>query len=187
MQADAPAPGDSAMTLRIEHRRLTVLGIVAILSGLVGCSMFKEQVTPKLNAEVTAGPTPNAPPPAKFTVEIRPDKGKPQAVEKPLADQTYVQTALEKTGALKKFKRATVEVHRPLPSGGWHKMNLEFDRDNHRVPPEYDYAVLPGDRIVVTEDTTNIMDDVMERALKPLGIKPPKKKDSLKERYEIRG
>jgi hypothetical protein len=174
------------MTVETQHRRLTALSIAAILSGLVGCSMFKEQATPKLTAEVTPGPAPNAPPPAKFVVEIRPEKGKPQAVEKPLADQTYVQTALEQTGALKKFKRVTVEVYRPLPSGGWHKMNLEFDRENHRVPPEYDYAVLPGDRIVVTEDTTSVMDDMMQAALKPLGIKPPKKKDPLKDRYEIR-
>jgi hypothetical protein len=45
----------------------------------------------------------------------------------------------------------------------------------------------PGDRIVVIEDTTTIMDDVMERAFKPLGITPPKKKDPLKAKYEIRG
>ena len=44
-----------------------------------------------------------------------------------------------------------------------------------------------GDRIVVTEDTTNFMDDFMERTFRPLGITPPKKKDPLKDRYEIRG
>lgn len=175
------------MRLRTNQWRFTVLGTAAILSGLVGCSMFREQATPKLNAEVTPGPTPSAPPAAKYVVEIRPHNDKPRAVEKPLAEQTYVQTALEQTGALKKFKRAMVEVYRPLPSGGWHKMNLEFDRENHKVPPEYDYAVLPGDRIIVTEDTTDIWDDIMERALKPLGINPPKKKDPIKERYQIQG
>ena len=175
------------MSFPTERRRLTVLGVAAILSCFVGCSMFKEQTTPKLNSEITKGPAPDAPPPAKYTVEIRPENGKPQAVEKTLTDQTYVQTALEQTGAAKKFQRATIEVFRPLPSGGWHKMNLELDKDTHKVPPEYDYAVLPGDRIVVIEDTTTIMDDVMERALRPLGITPPKKKDPLKEKYEIRG
>jgi hypothetical protein len=38
------------MRLGMQHRRLTVLGIAAILSGLVGCSMFQEQATPTLNA-----------------------------------------------------------------------------------------------------------------------------------------
>jgi hypothetical protein len=175
------------MILRHETKRLTLVASAAILSGLVGCSMFKEQATAKLNAEVTRGPAPSAPPAAKFVVEIRPENGKPKAVEKPLAEQTFVQSALEQTGALKKFKRAFVEVYRPLPNGGWHKMNLEFDRENHRVPPEYDYALLPGDRIIVTEDTSNIMDDIIERAMKPLGLSPPKKKDPLREKYQIQG
>src|SRR5262245_38315954 len=175
------------MYLQTELQRLTFLGIAAILSSFVGCSMFKEQASPKLSAEVKPGPAPDAPPAAKYVVEIRPEKGKPQSVEKTLADQTYIQTALDQTGAGKKFDRANIEVFRPLPNGGWHKMNLELDKDTHRVPPEYDYAVLPGDRIVVIEDPTTIIDDITERALKPLGISPPKKKDPIKNKYEIRG
>ena len=175
------------MILSTERSRLTLLGISAILSCFVGCSMFKEEVSPKLRAEVTPGPTPDAPPPAKYIVEIRPEQGKPQSVEKTLADQTYIQTALDQTGASKKFKRASIEVFRQLPTGGWHKMNLELDKETHRVPPEFDYAVLPGDRIVVIEDTATIIDDMMERALKPLGFTPPKKKDPIKAKYEIRG
>jgi hypothetical protein len=66
-------------------------------------------------------------------------------------------------------------------------MELEFDRDLKRIAPEYDYALLPGDRVVVREDTTTAWDDVMVRALKPLGIQPPKKKDPVRERYQIRG
>ena len=175
------------MKVGIQHGRLSLLSLVAIVSGLAGCSMFKEQATPKLNAEVTSGDAPVGPQAPKYVVEIRPDKEKPKAVEKQLAEPIHIQDALEQTGAIKKFERSLVELYRPLPSGGWHKMHLEFDRDKKRVPPEYDYAVLPGDRIIVTEDTTTFMDDVMERALKPLGINPPKKADPLKERYQIRG
>jgi hypothetical protein len=80
-----------------------------------------------------------------------------------------------------------VQLQRPLPAGGWHVMELEFDRELKRIAPEYDYALLPGDRVVVTEDTTTVWDDVMVRALKPLGIQPPKKKDPVRERYQIRG
>jgi hypothetical protein len=168
-------------------RRITALGLIAILSGLVGCSVFKEQAAPKLSAEVTPGPAQDKPPAAKYVVEIRPSGSKPQAVEKTLTETIHVQTALEQTGAAKKFDRATVDVFRPLPSGGWHKMSLEYDKESGSVPPEYDYAVLPGDRIVVTEDTRTIFDDVMERTLKPLGINPPKKKDPIKEKYQIHG
>src|SRR6476660_224515 len=168
------------VAMRRDFRRLTLLALSAILSGLVGCSMFKEHATPKLSAEVTPGPQPDGPPAAKYIVEIRPESGKPKSVEKPLTEPLHVQTAIEQTGAAKKFDRALVSVFRPLPSGGWHKMDLEFDPKTHRVPPEYDYAVLPGDRIVVTEDPRNMMDDIMERTLKPLGINPPKKVDPIK-------
>jgi hypothetical protein len=175
------------MAMRMRRRRLTVLALLAVLSGLIGCAAFKEQATPKLSAEITPGPAPGAPPAAKYIVEIRPHESKPLAVEKTLAETTHVQTALEQTGAAKKFERATVEVYRPMPAGGLHKMTLEFDHENHRVPPEFDYAILPGDRIVITEDPSTFLDDIMQRALRPLGIVPPKKKDPLKERYQIQG
>src|SRR5262249_13408342 len=142
--------------MRPDFRRLTVLALSAILSGLVGCSMFKEQATPKLSAEVTHGPTPDGLPAAKYVVEIRPEKGKPQAIEKPLTEPIHVQTAMDQTGALKKYNRSLISIYRQLPSGGLHKMDLEFDRENKRVAPEYDYAILPGDRIVVTEDPRNV-------------------------------
>jgi hypothetical protein len=176
------------MTRHTNHGRLTLLGMTAILSGLAGCSLFKEQAAPKLAAEVTPGPTPGAPPAAKYVVEIHPENGKPQSVEKPLTETTHVQSALEQTGADKKFGRAIVEVYRPLPTGGWHKMTLEFDHRTKRVPPEYDYAVLPGDRIVVTEDPRTVADDFMERVLlMPLGIQRPNKAEAIKSKYQIQG
>jgi hypothetical protein len=191
IQENFAAPASPArrlfMTIRTDLQRLSVLGLAAILSCFVGCSMFKDQTTPKLAAEVTPGPAPDAPPPAKYVIEVREEKEKPKVVEKTLAEPIHIQTALEQSGAIKKFERCDIEVYRPLPAGGWHKMKLEFDRDSKRIPPEYDYAILPGDRIIVTEDTTTIIDDITERALRPLGITPPKKKDPFKERYEIRG
>jgi hypothetical protein len=149
--------------------------------------MFIEQAAPKLTSEITPGAAHPAEPTAKYVVEIRPEGGKPQTVEKPLTETLHVQGALQQTGAAKKFDRALVDVYRPLPNGGWHKMTLEYDHDAHEIPPEYDYAVLPGDRIVVTEDTTTVFDDMMQRALKPLGINPPKKKDPIREKYQVQG
>lgn len=175
--------------LRLDLQRLTLLAWVAIASSLVGCSLFKEQGQPKLTAEVQPGGPHPAAAVGKFSVEVRPEKGKPQSVEKELSGQTHVQTALEQAGVAKKFPRCFIELYRPLPNGGWHRMELEFDRENHRVPAEFDYAVLPGDRIIVTEDPTNMMDDFMAKALQPLGIDPSKakKKPKASDRYEVRG
>jgi len=183
--------GERIMTRQWEFSRLTMLALAAILSGLVGCSAFKEQISPQLRSEVTASTGPAPTPPAKYVVEIRPEKGKPQAIERELTDQLHVQAALEQAGVAKKWPRVQTEIYRPLPSGGWHKMTLEWDRENHQVPPEYDYALLPGDRIVVTQDPTNIVDDIMKRTLEPMGIVTPTKKqklaDKYKDKYQIRG
>lgn len=175
------------MTRATPWHRLTVVSLAGVLAGLVGCSAFQEQVSPKLSAEVTPGPAPGGPAAAKYVVEIRPESGKAKSVEKALTEPIHVQSAIEQTGAAKRFARADIALFRPLPSGGWHKMELEFDRETHSVPPEFDYAVLPGDRIVVTEDPATVFDDVMQRALKPLGINPPKKQDKLREKYQIQG
>ena len=76
--------------------RLTMLAVLAVASGLVGCSAFQERLTPQLKSELAARTDPVVQPAAKYVVEIRPDKGKPQAVEKDLTDPIHVQAALEK-------------------------------------------------------------------------------------------
>jgi hypothetical protein len=72
--------------------------------------------------------------------------------------------ALQQAKAVKKFNRITVELVRPLPSGNWHRMPIEYDRTIRRVPAECDYAILPGDRIIVTEDTGNMITDMADHA-----------------------
>lgn len=173
------------MSQRIQ--RHTALALMALASGLVGCSAFQEKLRPQLNSEVSAAGGPVVEPAAKYTVEIRPHQGKPQAVEKDLTEPLHVQAALEKTGALRKFRRMDLELFRPLPSGGWHKVKLEFDRGQHEVPPEYDYALLPGDRVIVTEDPRTIVDDAFESVLRPLGIDSPIRRPKASDKYEIRG
>jgi len=171
----------------LKRCRLTVLAVLAISSGLVGCSAFQERPTPQLNSQLTPPDGPVVQPAAKYVVEIRSAKGKSQAVEKDLTEPIHVQAALEKTGAHKKYRRMDVELYRPLPNGGWHKMQLEFDRANKQVPPEYDYSLLPGDRVIVTEDPRTIIDDTLEFVLQPIGIDPPNRKAKLSDKYEIRG
>lgn len=147
---------------------LMTLASAALFS--TGCSIFQPQVSPQLTAEVTAAADGSQPAePGSMIVEIRPDGSEPKRTEVELTEPLHVQDAMEKTGASKKFRRCFVDLLRPLPDGRLHRMSLEFDRDNKRVPPEFDYAVLPGDRLVITEDTSNLVDDAMNAAMKPFG------------------
>jgi hypothetical protein len=64
-----------------------------------------------------------------------------------------------------------VELVRPLPSGQFHRILCEYDLGTKRVTPEFDYALLPGDRLVVQEDPSNMFDDMLSSALGPMGSK----------------
>jgi hypothetical protein len=165
---------------------LACIAIAACFAALSGCSLFHEKLSPSLKAEVAAGEGAKVPD-AKYFVEIHPHDGKPKTVELQHTDQLHVQEALEKAGAAKKFRRMYVRMIRPLPSGGWHKMELEYDRANRRIAPEYDYAVLPGDRLMVIEDNSNTLTDLFDYSLKPFGLQSPRKKKGPDSKYEVRG
>jgi hypothetical protein len=168
------------MTLRLDSRRLLIGSTFILLSGLVGCSIFDERIEPTLTAQITTGGETSSAdgdpasgdPASQFTVELRSASGKSEGLARPLTGQLSVQEALEQTRAAKKFKRFNLELYRPLSGGRWHRMVLEYDRAGRRVPPETDYSLLPGDRLVVVEDATTVIDDVVNGVLNRAGMDP---------------
>jgi hypothetical protein len=151
-----------------------VVVALASLSGSLGCASLAPQESPKLTAEVVPGQAAGQPAfgASTYTVELRTSGGQSQTKQQELTGPLRVQEALEGTKADKKFKRFFVALDRPLPDGRAHHMELTYDRGIKRLEPEYDYAILPGDRIVVTEDKSTVLDDLMERINGPLGGVP---------------
>jgi hypothetical protein len=106
----------------------------------------------------------------KYSVEIYPDAGQPQRVEAALDGTTFVQGALEKTGATKRFRKMNVFVIRANSDGaGKHRMDVTYDSAKRRVASDTDYALHPGDRIVVVEDTSTFVEKMLGPMLGPLG------------------
>lgn len=103
-----------------------------------------------------------SPAPGQCSVELKSASGKVEVGHLDLAADATVQSVLEKTKANRKYSRATVELQRKLPSGEWHKMSVEYDPGTKRVDPLHDYHVQPGDRVVVKEDTTSGIEDLMK-------------------------
>jgi hypothetical protein len=129
-----------------------------------------------------------AQPTASYQVYFVPHEGQAEQVTRTLSGTMHVQQALEQTGAAKKFRRIEVELVRPLPSGGFHRIACDYDRANKQVTPEFDYALLPGDRIMVKEDPSTIVDDMLTSALGPLGTKLAGRvrgNDAKDSRYQI--
>lgn len=101
---------------------------------------------------------------ATMTVEYRSGSGKPQAVKVPVSGEDFrVQQALDKSGAWKKFNRIDLALTRQTPQGRMTKMAVSHDKGKRTVDPQCDYQVLPGDTLVVTEDPTTVLDEMLNR------------------------
>jgi hypothetical protein len=109
----------------------------------------------------------SGPAPGQCSVELKSASGKVQVGHLDLAPEATVQSVLEKTKANRKYSRSTVELQRKLPSGEWHKMGVDYDSGTKRIDPLHDYHVQPGDRVIVTEDTSSGLDDLMKEQTGP--------------------
>lgn len=104
-----------------------------------------------------------------FYLEFRGDKKKPIMAKGTLTGPTTIQQAMQKANAFKKYRRLTAEIQRALPNGSTHVLPCEFDLATRRINPQFDYAILPGDKIVVSEDTSTMIDDMFAASLGPMG------------------
>jgi hypothetical protein len=164
----------------MDARRLhctAVIGLLAISGSLTGCVSVPDLSlgSPPFGktglwgsrAEVIKGAEINpesAAPAGKYIVEFRNADGKSESAEFNIDGPLNAHGALQAAKASKRFTRMKVELVRPLPSGAWHRMPMEYDRVARRIPAECDYAVFAGDRLIVTEDTSNILSDMIDSA-----------------------
>lgn len=175
--------------MQARHNVQWRLFLAAVACALGGCTSWGKQDLSR-KAELLPGDGQPAAPLEAYYVIFQPENGKAEQLERTLSGQLHVQDALSQVGAAKKYRRFTVELWRKLPSGGIHKIPLEYDRGNKRVTPEFDYALMPGDRIVLREDPSTIIDDMLQSALGPLGGKfsrQARQKTPVHEKYKIEG
>ena len=77
-----------------------------------------------------------------------------------------VDDVLDKSGAKKWFSRCKVKIVRGVGESRV-PMDVEYDNANDQVHSEYDYAIHPGDRVIVEEDPRTAFHDMLS-ALNPL-------------------
>ena len=170
-------------TIRFGHLVATAAVSLVVLSS--GCtSLGTKGMAGFFGDQEQPAPDPSS----TYQVLFVPAEGNPEQLTRTLSGQMHVQEALDQVGAAKKFRRIQVELVRPLPSGQFHRITCEYDLGTKRVTPEFDYALLPGDRLVVKEDPTNMFDDMLSSALGPLGGKFSNRmrgRDAMDSRYQI--
>lgn len=79
----------------------------------------------------------------------------------------FTSTLLKQTGVLKKYGKVQVAVFRPSPSSfDGVRMDVMFAPGSGReIRPESDYALRPGDRIVVRKDDRMSVDSLVDFAM----------------------
>jgi hypothetical protein len=158
-------------------------GFAVLFLTIAGVSFFGCSTAQKENLETgmtqwvegeegeaqAAQPQPTGP---TYIVEIRRPGYSTQHSRIQHQGATHLQDALTKSGAAGKLKRMELYVLRNPPGGGpRQRMTAEYDAAEKRVKWESDYAIYPGDHIVVIEDTSSEFDDMISRLMGPFGTK----------------
>ena len=98
-------------------------------------------------------------------MSIRPEDRKPETVVIPLEPGMSVQTVLEDRRLTRRFKNMKINVMRITPESGGQRVPLkaEYDTVENRVGILHDFALYPGDHVVVEEDNTRPIDQFVAR------------------------
>ena len=123
----------------------------------VGCSNSLTSLT-ALPIPGQANATSAAVPGGHCSVEIR-GLGKPKLETVQVTSETRVQNVIEQTRGAK-FRRLKAHILRPstYKPGETVKLVSNFDPKKGKITWETDYAVLPGDKVVIARDTTTAFD-----------------------------
>jgi len=133
-------------------------------AGMTGAGMANGNSATPMNGGAIAQVSHNAPLPNACQVILKDADGKTTRTTLPLDKQRHIQDLLVQSGALKQFSRMDIALLRTTPSGGKQRMNVEFDRSKRAVEMQYDYFIMPGDVLLVNEDPSTIVDDMIKNS-----------------------
>jgi hypothetical protein len=153
--------------------------------GLSGCSTLDLQhaiIKPETDAPMdlakraAEGQPPTMPAALGMaTVEIRAAGKSPDIKSLPLDGGTSISTTIDRLGVTKRFRRMDVQLIRAVGDQR-QKLDVPYDRRLNTVKSLYDYALHPGDHLIITEDPRTIVDDMLESVAGPLGMNDKKKR-----------
>lgn len=161
--------GDLRMTNRLPT--FTLPALLMVLTGL-GCQTFSGS-----GPDATEiGGMPEQP---MIMVDMQSGESTEKSVKLPLASAPTLQAAVDQSKATRKFKRFHIAISRlpQKPGGQPQTLVSKYDHVSKKIPFDSDYALRPGDRVVIVEDKTSVVDDMLGGFINPLraisGNAPP--------------
>lgn len=152
--------------LTLSRLAVILLPLAAIASGCATLPSGKSAEDVDAAAALAGGAGASPEVAATLDMEIRAAGKDPEFRKLPLQGALHVQDALEQAELTRRFRRMNLYVMRPT-EGRLAKLDIEYKHTARRVDPLYDYALRPGDHLVVTEDTSTALDDLMSGISSP--------------------
>jgi hypothetical protein len=143
--------------------RLICLATVGLMLLSSGCSFLNPDRKSLDSALLdSSGPT--------YTVRIY-GRGKPKQMVQKLDRNKTVQDVINETGAEEMFSRMDITLVRDLPgSETKEKLSVDFDPGSRMVVVSQDYAIHPGDYVVIKKDMDNSFDKSVQKITGMLGL-----------------
>ena len=105
---------------------------------------------------------------AMVVVELRNGKNGHEYLRAPLKENMLVQDALKGSGAISRFRRMDIVLVRETQNGQKVRLPVKYEVSRQQVVDSNDYAMHAGDWLEVTEDTSTILERMIESATEPL-------------------
>jgi hypothetical protein len=134
--------------------------LITALGGTTGCTLLPGWSTPGTELEFYDGAQgAYRPTTSEISVVTRSARGKQESSQTPHVQGMLLHEALDKTGAAGRFRRCRISLVRAGVAG---RMKVQYDNGRRQIEPLYDYALSPGDTVLVEEDTTTVVDDMLK-------------------------
>ena len=159
-------------SLVISSRQVTPWAALVCSSWWLGCASL---TGPGLGSLLVAEKPDQPQPPAQaapasngfVTMEIRPQGSrKPEMGQVSLESTVFLQQALESAGLVKRFRGMNIQVIR-MAGDTRQKMEAKYRHAEKRVDPAYDYALHPGDHLIIAEENPSTVAEMMKSVTGP--------------------
>ncbi|MHB8969098.1 MAG: hypothetical protein ACYC3X_03355 [Pirellulaceae bacterium] len=141
-----------------------VLAMLAFAS-TVGCSTLHTGLSTSLEQQAAE---PKGDLREVVVVELRNGKNGHEYLRAPLKENMLVQDALKGSGAISRFRRMDIVLVRETQNGQKVRLPVKYEVAQQQVVDSNNYAMHAGDWLEVTEDTSTILERMIESATEPL-------------------
>jgi len=137
---------------------LLLCGLLLATSGCSTIPMTANNPLPAVQKAESAG---------VYEVQMTGQFTKPKSFQGEIDGPITVQTALERSGAISKFRGMDITLMRVVKeSGRGLRLPVEYQGDTKTVVSSQDYAIHPNDRIIVDAQTRNPIDKIVDSLIR---------------------